>query len=161
MRNKLSLFLALTLSVAVIGLTSRASAQAPTAPPPLATADGEVSGMQVQIKQFKRASGDAVMLEFAILNNSSNPFKVREAFLPAGDCCRTDVSGVYLVDLDGKKKYLVVVDSDKNCVCSRDFSDVAPNSSVNVWAKFPSPPDNVQKLGIVVPHFLPMDNVPL
>ena len=165
MRNRLSLFLALVLSVAMIGLTGRASAQsspAPAAAPsPLATADGEASGMQIQIKQLKRVSGNAVMLGFEIINNSDSPFKVNGALLPVGDCCRTDVSGVYLVDLAGKKKYEVVRDSDKNPVCSRDFPDIAPKSSANLWAKFPAPPDNVQKLGIVVPHFLPMDDVPL
>jgi hypothetical protein len=151
----------LALGVAMIGLTARANAQGSPAPTPLATADGETSGMQIQVKQLKRIGGNVVMLGFEIINNSDNSFKVEGALLPVGDCCRTDVSGVYLVDLSGKKKYEVVRDSDKHPVCSRDFPNIEPKSSANLWAKFPAPPDNVQKLGIVVPHFLPMDDVPL
>ena len=103
MRNRLALFLTFSLGFAMLGLPSRASAQASpaptTVPSPLATADGETSGMQVQVKQLKRIGGDAVMLGFEIINNSDTPFKVQGALLPVGECCRTDVSGVYLVDL--------------------------------------------------------------
>jgi hypothetical protein len=28
-------------------------------------------------------------------------------------------------------------------------------------AKFPAPPDDVQKIGAAIPHFLPLDDVPL
>jgi hypothetical protein len=64
-------------------------------------------------------------------------------------------------DLAGKKKYEVVRDTDKNCVCSRDLQPVKSKSRVNMWAKFLAPPDSVQKLGVVIPHFMPMDDVAL
>ena len=71
------------------------------------------------------------------------------------------VSGVYLVDTSHKKKYLVVLDTEKLCLCSRDSHKVEPKSGANLWAKFPAPPDDIQKIGVVVPHFLPLDDVPL
>ncbi len=164
MTKGLPICLILVLSVAVGGLISRADAQnapAPAAgPSPIASTDGEAAGTQLQVTKLKRA-GDAVMLQFVIINNSDTPWSTAGTILPPGDCCRTDVSGVYLVDTAGKKKYEVVRDSDKNCLCSRDFGNVAPKSSLNLWAKFPAPPDNVQKVGIVIPHFLPLDDVPI
>ena len=67
--------------------------------------------------------------------------------------------GVTLVDGANKKKYFVVRDTDTNCLCSRDIKDIAPKSRVNLWAKFPAPPDDVQKISIVIPHFGPIDDV--
>ena len=83
MRVRLYLFLALALSVAMAGLASRASAQgspAPAAAPSyLATADGETSGMQVQVKQLKVVGGDTLMLPFMLANNSDNAFNMPPA----------------------------------------------------------------------------------
>jgi len=69
--------------------------------------------------------------------------------------------GVYLLELAGKNKYEVVRDADKHCICSHDIPVVKAKSSLNLWAKFPAPPDGVEKIGVVVPHFIPMDDVPI
>jgi hypothetical protein len=153
MRNWRLRFLTVAVGALVVGLTSLALADTP-----IATTDGETSAMQLQIVQFKR-SGSSVMLRFTIINNSDTAFLVNGTL--TSSCCHVAVDGVYLIDLANKKKYEVVTDADKKCVCSRDFGDIAPKASVNLWAKFPAPPDNVQKMGIVVPHFIPMDDVPL
>ncbi|HEX7968417.1 MAG TPA: hypothetical protein VF502_09365 [Stellaceae bacterium] len=52
-------------------------------------------------------------------------------------------------------------DSANHCLCSRTLDNIAPKSSINLWARFPAPPEGVQKISIVVPHFIPMDDVPL
>ena len=66
-----------------------------------------------------------------------------------------------LVDPVGKKKYFVARDADGKCVCSVHIPDVAPHSRLSLWAKFPAPPDDVQKISIVIPHFQPLDDVPI
>src|SRR5438477_227671 len=71
------------------------------------------------------------------------------------------VRGIDQIDAANKKKYLVVKDADKHCLCSRNLEHVASKSSANLWAKFPAPPESVQKIGVVVPHFIPMDDVPI
>jgi hypothetical protein len=165
MRNRLTVLYILTLSVAMIGLTSRVNAQSSPAPAgqsspqpagPLATADGEAPGTQLQVTKFKRA-GDSVILQFVLINNSDSSYDPNN--LQSSNY--RSVDGVYLVDLAGKKKYEVVRDSTGVGVCSQGVQEIPSKSSANVWAKFPAPPDNVQKLGIVVPHFMPMDDVPL
>jgi hypothetical protein len=55
----------------------------------------------------------------------------------------------------------VARDSEQHCVCSRGVKGVQANSSVNLWAKFPAPPPDVKKISIIVPHFAPMDDVPI
>jgi hypothetical protein len=69
------------------------------------------------------------------------------------------IGAVQLVDPVGKKKYFVARDSDGKCVCSSKIPDLAAHSRLSLWAKFPAPPDDVQKISIVIPHFQPLDDV--
>src|SRR5436309_1574504 len=39
--------------------------------------------------------------------------------------------------------------------------DAAPSARLSLWAKYPAPPDNVAKISVIIPHFAPMDDVPL
>jgi hypothetical protein len=128
---------------------------------PVATTDGEVSGLSLQIQELKVSNG-TVMMKFTIANDAASTF--RTYTLRDQDVAKNDpnaVSGIYLVDVANKKKYFVVVDTDGRCVCSRDNVDIPSKTSANLWAKFPAPPDSVKKIGVVVPHFVPMDDVPL
>jgi hypothetical protein len=163
MRNRLSLFLALTLSVAVVGLSGRARAQGAPAPTaalsPLATSDGETTGMQVQVKQLKIVGGDTLMLQFTLFNNSESSFAM-SGVMSTG-CCSPEIDAVNLVDLANKKKYEVIRDADKNCLCSRKLSDIPAKGSLNLYANFPAPPESVQKIEVNIPHFIPMDDVPI
>jgi hypothetical protein len=72
-----------------------------------------------------------------------------------------NIAGVHLLDPVGKKKYLVIRDTQNNCDCSKGLKDLDAKSRVNLWARFPAPPDNVEKIAVVIPHFTPMDDVPL
>ena len=128
---------------------------------PVATTDGEVSGLSLQILEFKVSNG-AVMMKFTITNEGKGTFptySLRDTNVAKSD--GNAVSGIYLVDVPNKRKYFVVVDADGHCICSRDAADIPSQASANLWAKFPAPPDSVKKLGVVVPHFVPMDDVPL
>jgi hypothetical protein len=124
---------------------------------PVASTDGETPGTKIDIQELKRVSGGAVMLRFSVTNGGEKP--IGHATFRGDEYQSTD--GVYLIDLAGKKKYEVVRDTDKHCICSRGVNDIAPKATVNLWAKFPAPPDGVEKVGVVFPHFIPLDDVPL
>ena len=125
---------------------------------PIATADGEAPGTGIEVRELK-VGGGAVTLKFVLKNGSDKPIDIYH-MMDASD--GGSVDAIYLVDVPGKKKYLVVRDSDSHCLCSRKIPDsLKPNDSVALWAKFPAPPDSVQKIGVVVPHFTPMDDVPI
>lgn len=143
-----------------------ASAASPVAAPPavaaIAVADGETSGTKVEVHELKRG-GNSLMLKIAIVNDSEQPVVFNYNF---GDQDRSvkdfnTIGGVTLVDAAGKKKYFVVRDTEDTCVCSSNIKDIAPKSRKNLWAKFPAPPDDVQKISVVIPHFTPMDDVPI
>jgi len=124
---------------------------------PVATTDGEAPGTRVEVQELKRVSGGTLMLRFAVVNESDQQLDNSLFYSQEG----ASVDGVYLVDLAGKKKYEVVRDSEKHCICSRGAPYIKPKTSVNLWAKFPAPAEGVDKIGVVFPHFIPMDDVPI
>src|SRR5256885_9121288 len=129
----------------------------------IATADGETPDTRAEIIELKRTSGDQLMLRFMIVNESSKPFHFSERLadpaLSGKD--HSTIGGVHLLDTTNKKKHFVLRDSEGNCVCSRKLGDIAAQSRMTVWARFPAPPEGTQKISIVIPRFVPVDDVPI
>ena len=114
-----------------------------------------------EVQELKRVSGGTVMLRFTMINDADKTLNVGYDFGAGSTSDIGTVAGVHLIEPVGKKKYLVVRDSESKCDCSRGVKDIAAKSRVNLWARFPAPPDNVEMIGVVIPHFAPMDDVPL
>ena len=128
-----------------------------SAAPVLATTDGEQPGVRAEVTELKRTAGGIVNLKFVMINDSDKNIDLyKEDYGSWGT-----VSGVTLVDEKNKKKYFVVLDSEHKCLCSSGLKNLSPKSRVNLWAKFPEPAEDVQKIGVVIPHFQPMDDVPI
>ena len=143
--------------------TQTTASAAPTAGA-IASSDGETQGTHVDVTELKRTSGGTLNLKIVLANNSSRQIRFSSHFLGEGDVSRdsyNDVSGIHLLDPTNKKKYFVVTDAEKHCVCSKNIEDVGPGQKVNLWAKFPAPPPEVTKVTIEIPHFQPMDDVPI
>jgi hypothetical protein len=148
-------------TTALVALGLFGSMRVLSAAEPIATTDGEAAGTSLQVMELKVSNG-TVMLKFTVVNDGDanfSPHTMNDSNIAKAD--GNSVSGVYLIDVPNKKKYFVVVDTDGHCICSRDTDTVKPKSRGNLWAKFPAPPDSVTKIGLVFPHFLPMDDVPL
>jgi hypothetical protein len=114
--------------------------------------EGQVPGSKVVVREVKRDAGGTVTLRFQLVNDG-------EANVKTYDVLGTyfSLDNVSLVDTADKKKYLVVKDSAGKCLCSELKDDVVPGSRFNLWAKFPAPPAEVQKITVVVPGFEPVD----
>lgn len=147
------------------GGAANAPAAAPVAPAAvvLATADGEKAGTRVEITELKRSSDNTLTLRFAMVNDSPEQLSFNYNYGDPDHSIKdfNSIAGVTLVDGANKKKYFVVRDTENSCLCSRDLKDIPAKSRANVWAKFPAPPDDVQKISIVIPHFGPIDDVPI
>ena len=128
---------------------------------PIATTEGEVPGLRLEVTEFKRTSGGTLTLKFTIFNDTDTSLSTTALGEPGRGQDYRSVGGVYLIDATGMKKHLVVRDADDNCVCSRDVEDIDKGKSATMWAKFPAPPDEVKAMGIVIPHFIPIDDVPI
>lgn len=151
-----------TEAAAPAATASEALPPAAATPVGIATADGEQSGVTLSVHELKRTSGDTVSLKFSITNASNESLDYGYNF---GETNRTSdfasIGGAVLIDEANKKKYFVVRDSEGQCVCSRGLKDQDAGETRNLWARFPAPPEDVQKISVVIPHFSPMDDVPL
>jgi hypothetical protein len=133
----------------------------------LGSADGEKSGSRIDVTELKRVSGNMVSLKFVLVNDSNDAIPISYNFLPAQEApsqmgLDTDsIAGVYLTDAAGGTKYIVVRDAHGVCECSTGLGTVGSKSKLNLWAKFLAPPDSVTKLTVTVPHFQPVEDVPL
>lgn len=124
------------------------------------SAESQKPGARIDIKDLKRDEGGTVTLRFQLNNESGEVFGECALRDPGAGCA--EVNGVHLIDAANKKKYLVVRDANKACVCSTfPYPGLAKGQRANLWAKFPAPPDGVQKVTVIVPGFEPIEGVPI
>jgi hypothetical protein len=148
---------------AIVNTAMATTPPAAATPNAIATAEGEKSGLRVDVTELKRSSGGTVMMKFTLANNSQENAGFGAHWLgdPTFNSDYKAVGAVHLIDPVGKKEYFVIRDADQKCVCSREVDSVKPGEKANLWAKFPAPPPDVQKVSVVIPHFTPMDDVPI
>jgi len=75
----------------------------------------------------------------------------------------SDAGGVGLIDAPNNKKYLVLLDSAKNCICSKQLgsTSVDVGQSTVLFAEFPAPPATTKTVQVTFPHFSTVDGVPI
>jgi hypothetical protein len=153
-------------AAAVAPASTPASSAAPVFPAssssnsPLATTEGDLQGLKIAINELKRTS-NTVTLMFTVYNGTDANFRSQGVFDGDEYHRYRHLGGVHLIDTQSKKKYFVVTDSDGKVLSSNDFPDIAARSQIMVWAKFPAPPDDVQKITVEIPHFVPLEDVPI
>jgi hypothetical protein len=150
-------------ATAAAGPASTASAAQIAAAPAdaaVASSEGDQAGTKFVVNSLVRGS-DTLTLKFTLVNDSSKVLGTWGRFDASGYHGDRTMSGIHLIDAVARKKYFPIVDTDGNCICSQDVDDIAPQSQTPLWVKFPAPPPGVTKIGIEVPHFIPLDNVPI
>jgi|ERR1022692_5108457 hypothetical protein len=126
----------------------------------IGSADGDTPGFHVDVTQLRRISGNMVSLKFVFVNGSNA--EIGMGGVMDGDNAMRDNDTIAGVDLnDGTTKYVVVRDAQGKCVCSSKMGYLNSKARLNLWAKFPAPPASVTKLSVEIPHFPPIDDVPL
>jgi hypothetical protein len=118
---------------------------------------GEIPGLTLTIQELKRSS---TALTLKIVLQSKSGFAFGYTFGDGGNEFG-NLGGIHLIDEPNKKKYFVMRDSGGVCVCSRDIANIAAGSQSVLWAKFPAPPDDIQKITVEIPHFPPFEDVPI
>ena len=123
----------------------------------LGSADGETPGHHIDVTQLKRIHGNMVLLKFVLVNGSNALISMGD-FLAGSTSDAGTIADVYLDD--GASKYVVTRDGDV-CRCSSHIQNLWPKAKYTLWAEFPAPPTSITKLNVVVPHFPPVEDVPL
>ena len=125
------------------------------------TAESSTPGYRAEAVELKRDGSGGVTLTLKIYNDADKKGDLScELRAEGGEACK-QITGVYLIDGVNKKRHLVMRDADGKCICTDTLSNVDPKGSVTVWAKFPEPPNEVSKMTVIVPLFLPLDGVPV
>ncbi len=125
----------------------------------LASAEGELPGLTVELQELKRTAGDTLTLKLTFVNTGQQQVALDQFGGPGVNMW--SISGISLVDIVGKKKYFTASDAEGKCLCSIDMPRLEPNGRVNLWAKFPAPPPDVQKISVLIPRFAPIEEIPI
>ena len=145
---------------AALAVVSQLSA-APTLAQDVLFGEGQDPDIRVEVRDLKRGDGGVVTLRLRIVNESGEAYDascdMRDP--SANDSCG-EFTGAYLLDAANKKKYTVVRDSERKCVCS-GIEAVEAGKRMNLWATYPAPPEDVSEVTVVVPQFEPIEGVPI
>lgn len=103
--------------------------------------------LRVDVMSLERGAGDVVRMDLRVTNIDDDagwtPYSTFSASVT------NDLSGVSLVDLANDLRYLVLSDSDGECLCSSmGVLELAPGESVDAQASFPAPPAGVAEVDV-------------
>lgn len=118
-----------------------------TADQVLAESRGE-DGLVLKITSAERDQGGFVTVQGSVTNQSNKAWvgaswrgDERELAKNGGS-----LAGASLVDAVGKKKYLVLRDTQGGCLCTKFTGGVLSGQSVDWFAQFPAPPEGTNKV---------------
>lgn len=139
-----------------------ASAPATITPPAttvaLATHEGEVTGLQVDLIEVKKTSGNTITIRFRYRNTGNKVLNLATDRYQYKNVSEE----MYFVDATNNKKYFVVRDAeDKPLSNDLKYKKVEAGETAVGWAKFPAPPADVTKISIYVPWAPPFEDVPI
>ncbi|MEV4869741.1 hypothetical protein [Streptomyces syringium] len=116
---------------------------------------GEIKGPEgvvVVLHSAVRDTGGFVTVSGVVANRGSKPYtpltwRSKETEMKS----QSSVSGASLVDRAGKKRYLVLRDTDGECLCTTGLVNIRPDESRPVFAQFPAPPESVTDIDFQLP----------
>lgn len=119
---------------------------------PIASGPAQSAGTLIDIYVLKR-TGKSVLLVFGYRNKDADEKKVPATGVDFGSGpADYTVSGVSLFDSTGLKRYLVYLDSEDNCLCSKTSLDDIPRGKSETFAALlPAPPSSVTTVAVQTP----------
>lgn len=119
----------------------------------IATAQGP-SGITLEVNSAVRDQDGYVTVSGQIKNTGSTIFSNLGAL--RGDektASPGSVAGATLVDAVGKKRYLVLRDTEGRCACTTGLKFIKNGESIAFFAQFPSPPATTTEVVFGLPSF--------
>lgn len=113
-------------------------------------------GIVVTLHSVVRDSGGFVTVNGTVTNRGNRVFNAIDWRSNETEMrSRSSLSGATLVDKAGKKRYLVLRDTNGECLCTTGLSGLQPGSSRPVFAQFPAPPAKVTEVDFQLPTMPP------
>jgi hypothetical protein len=126
------------------------ASQAPPAQQALAEVKGD--GLTLAVTSATRDEGGFVTVEGTVTNGSGGAWVAADWRGDERELSKNggSVAGASLVDQAGKKKYLILRDTEGRCLCTR-FSGALRSGETTEWfAQFPAPPEGTTKVSFQV-----------
>ncbi|MEV4253562.1 OmpA family protein [Spirillospora sp. NPDC049652] len=128
---------------------------------PLSLADGKA---RLELKGLSRTTATTVTGRFAVVNEGNTSVQLKGVL---GDLVNDadagyvlSLSGMGLLDAKNEKLYMPFHKGYK-CLCSEVPSEIAPGATEEMFAVFPAPPADVQRVTLTSPGAPPFLNVPI
>lgn len=115
------------------------------------------AGVVLGVMELRRDSGGFVTLNGELENTGEEAYI--DTHLWAGSeegVNKTSLMGATLVDGEGKKRYYVLRDTEKRCLCTSGLARLGAGETVPVYIQFPAPPDETTEVEFQLPTFPPV-----
>ncbi|MDK1476611.1 hypothetical protein QNO07_24935 [Streptomyces sp. 549] len=120
---------------------------------------GELKGpddISVQVHSVERDPGGFLTVNGTLANDGSKSLIAnRWRSAENGVKSQSSISGATLVDTEGKKRYMILRDTDGECLCTTGLTNIKPGERRPIYAQFPSPPSNVTEVEFQLPGMSP------
>ncbi|RZD74798.1 hypothetical protein [Streptomyces albidoflavus] len=115
------------------------------------------NGIEMVVVSALREEGGFVTISGTVTNNTQGRWIGAEWI---GDERELEgnggsLAGASLMDGDGKKRYMILRDTEGRCLCTKFQGGVARGNTVEWFAQFPAPPTGTDKVQLQVPTMPP------
>ncbi|WP_431782753.1 hypothetical protein [Streptomyces chumphonensis] len=113
-------------------------------------------GMVIELHSATRDGGGFVTVHGTLTNTGDRTFNYNRWTSSENEIrSKSSISGATLVDPAGKKRYLILRDTDGECLCSTGLTNIKSGESRPIYAQFPAPPAGVSDLEFHLPTMNP------
>ncbi|MDQ0932325.1 hypothetical protein [Streptomyces turgidiscabies] len=115
-------------------------------------AEVKAGGLTLQVTSAARDAGGFVTVEGKVTNGTGVPWVGADWRGDENELVKNggSIAGASLVDPTGKKKYLVLRDTEGRCLCTRFTGGVGTGDTTDWFAQFPAPPESTTKINFQV-----------
>ncbi|PSM39405.1 hypothetical protein C6Y14_31480 [Streptomyces dioscori] len=115
-------------------------------------AESKQGDISLAITSAVRDEGGFLTVSGTVTNNGSRLFVAADWRGDENELRQnaSSVAGASLVDQTGKKKYLILRDTEGRCLCTRFVGGVKSGETAEWYAQFPAPPEDTAKVSFQV-----------
>lgn len=132
------------------GDADKEESEVPAADPVLA--EVKAGGLTLQVTSAARDEGGFVTVEGKVTNGTGAPWVGADWLGDENELVTNggSIAGASLLDPSGKKKYLVLRDTEGRCLCTRFTGGVGTGDTTEWFAQFPAPPEGTTNVDFQV-----------
>ncbi|MEU6731859.1 hypothetical protein ABZ929_01415 [Streptomyces physcomitrii] len=127
----------------------------PSESKPVTTVQG--NGISLTVTSAVRDEGGFLTVSGQVTNNRSGIWIGSEWRSDESELKKNggSLAGASLVDSSGKKKYLVLRDTQGRCLCTKFERGIDQGDTIDWYAQFPAPPEDTAKVQLQLPTMPP------